>query len=570
VFNDEVKPDCNPEVEVCGGDCQDVYANINPGQEEVWYDGVDADCSGGSDWDFDGDGYRSDVYGWEDCDDTNALIYPASEEALDRIDNNCNGATDESISPETAKVIGVGDDDGEGAGNSITVADLNDNGVPDLVFGIYRYDYKGGSEWTQGLGAGGVAIFHDNGLEDFDNLSNDADIFIEGEKSTDEFGHAVVTIGDYDEDGVSDIVVGSRGHGSSLQGRVYVFSGAGIGTGTDPDDADLIITGATKHQIGEGLSSDTDLNGDGTFDVVMFGSDAFIAYTYLGVHYMNPSESGNVSWTSVDTTWKNKCGYHYSSSTYRGYCGAYVSYAATTGDIGGTDSWQYNANAGGDLDGDGYHDIVLSEPNNDASYTNAGAVYALWGKSAQYARKASNLSTDAARIMTGKTYNDYFGGLAGFSADVDGDGSNELWVHDKGASKLYFYLGGSRSGYALNNAEAVFTDVSKALTAITNAGDWDGDGIDDIGLSFAGVGAGAGTYTLLPSRSWSGSDLKMRDEQIADIKGMEYNYQFGMGTPDKAHDLDGNGTADLIFGDMAYDEDEDDAEGAVYLMYQPL
>jgi hypothetical protein len=62
----------------------------------------------------------------------------------------------------------------------------------------------------------------------------------------------------------------------------------------------------------------------------------------------------------------------------------------------------------------------------------------------------------------------------------------------------------------------------------------------------------------------------LEDYQIADIAGMEYNGQFGMGTLDRARDLDGNGTADLIFGDMGYDEDEDDPEGAVYMIYQPL
>lgn len=569
VFNDAVDPDCDPTTEICGGDCQDVYADINPGVEEVWYDGVDADCSGGSDWDFDGDGYRSAEYGWEDCDDTDARIYPASEEALDRIDNNCNGATDEDISPETADVIGIGDDDGDGSGNAITIADLNDNGIPDLIFGIHRFDYKGGSEWTEGLGAGGVAIFSDNGLDDFDNLSEDADFFIEGDKSTDEFGHAVVTIGDYDDDGVTDIAVGSRGH-SGLKGRVYVFSGAGIDTTTDPNDADLIITGNNKHQIGQGLASDTDLNGDGTYDLIMYGTDAYIAYTYLGVQYMSPSESGSVSWSSVDSTWRNKCGYYY-STTSRGYCGPYISYGASSGDIGGTDSWYYNAHGGGDLDGDGYHDLAISEPNNDQTYTNAGATFVLWGRSTQFTRSAGNFATDASRVTTGKKYNDYFGGLAGLSPDVDGDGSNELWVHDKGDSKLYFYLGGSRSGYGQSNADAVFKGVGGALTAVTNAGDWDGDGIDDIGLSFSGSGASGGEYVLLPSKAYTGSALKLEDHHLGNIGGMDYNNAFGMGAAHQAHDLDGNGTSDLLLGDLGYDEDEDEeAEGAVYLIYQPL
>ena len=56
-----------------GEDCDDDDADINPGETEVWYDGVDSDCDGWSDDDADGDGFDSyaDADG-TDCDDTDA------------------------------------------------------------------------------------------------------------------------------------------------------------------------------------------------------------------------------------------------------------------------------------------------------------------------------------------------------------------------------------------------------------------------------------------------------------------------------------------------------------------
>ncbi|MCB9795752.1 MAG: FG-GAP repeat protein [Alphaproteobacteria bacterium] len=59
-------------------DCDDTDAAINPGAAELWYDGVDADCDGLSDYDADADGYDSEDYGGEDCDDGDASRFPGA------------------------------------------------------------------------------------------------------------------------------------------------------------------------------------------------------------------------------------------------------------------------------------------------------------------------------------------------------------------------------------------------------------------------------------------------------------------------------------------------------------
>ena len=41
------------------GDCDPVASDVYPGAPETWYDGIDSDCSGGSDYDQDGDGHDS-------------------------------------------------------------------------------------------------------------------------------------------------------------------------------------------------------------------------------------------------------------------------------------------------------------------------------------------------------------------------------------------------------------------------------------------------------------------------------------------------------------------------------
>ena len=74
-----------------GGDCDDTDASIGPSATEVWYDGDDTDCDGLSDYDADVDGYDSQTYGGEDCDDMDASVYPEASEVDATKDNDCDG-----------------------------------------------------------------------------------------------------------------------------------------------------------------------------------------------------------------------------------------------------------------------------------------------------------------------------------------------------------------------------------------------------------------------------------------------------------------------------------------------
>ena len=75
-------------------DCDDDAATAFPGAAEIWYDDVDQDCLGGSDYDQDQDGHDAMPAG-PDCDDLDADRSPDQDEICDGgIDNNCNGVAD--------------------------------------------------------------------------------------------------------------------------------------------------------------------------------------------------------------------------------------------------------------------------------------------------------------------------------------------------------------------------------------------------------------------------------------------------------------------------------------------
>lgn len=75
-----------------GTDCDDTDPTVGEGRTETWYDGIDQDCLGGSDFDQDGDGVESNAYGGTDCDDLDPLRSPATTEIVgDEIDQDCDG-----------------------------------------------------------------------------------------------------------------------------------------------------------------------------------------------------------------------------------------------------------------------------------------------------------------------------------------------------------------------------------------------------------------------------------------------------------------------------------------------
>ena len=205
----------------------------------------------------------------------------------------------------------------------------------------------------------------------------------------------------------------------------------------------------------------------------------------------------------------------------------------------------------GDVDGDGYADLLVGAPG---VATKTGAAYLVLGGSAP-----GDLDLGSADAQyTGEEIGDYAGNSVAGAGDVDGDGSPDLligaYINDdggSGAGAAYLVLGDSAPGdLDLGSADAQYTGEQAgdgAGSSVAGAGDVDGDGYADLlmGARYnhdGGDYAGA-AYLVLGGSAPGDLDLGSADAQYTGELG-DYAGTSVAG----AGDIDGDDHADLLIG----------------------
>jgi hypothetical protein len=322
-----------------------------------------------------------------------------------------------------------------------------------------------------------------------------------------EFGESLSSAGDVNADGYSDVIIGARDFGPELGAAfVYLGSPAGLGEPTILFGPDTV---GFDDNFGGSVASAGDVNGDG-FDDVIVGADFWdLPLPNSGAAFAFVGSAGGPETTP--------------------------SWSAEDPQGAGSASFGDEVSSGGDVNADGYDDIIVGASFDDTLGTNAGAAYAFLGS-------ALGLEPIPAWEAFGE---DHFGNVLSPAGDVNNDGYADIIVgapfENAFKGVVYLYLGSnvgleSMSAWIGESPEEMDTnDFGKTLAP---AGDLNGDAYDDVfvgtsleypypGKIVSYFGSAAG---LEPTPTWT---LELAPNGLSEIA---------------AGDANGDGYRDLLVG----------------------
>lgn len=374
------------------------------------------------------------------------------------------------------------------------LGDVNGDGYADFAVGAY------GNSGGRGV----VHIFHGAAS----GPSSTPALSLAGSTASAYFGYAVAGAGDVNGDGYDDIVIGAP-MASDEDGRVYVYHGSASGIGTS---AAITLPGdRASAQFGLQVAGVGDVNGDGYADIAVQAKGA-VSYMREGkVHLFLGSASG------------------ISSTEARSWTGT-----ATNEQLG------YALAGVGDVNGDGYDDIVLGAPGV-SSWT---------GRADLHLGGASGPDGTADRTWSG-TSSSVLGAAACGLGDIDGDGYADLAITRQGTGEVAIWRGGA-SGPG-SSADATVTAPSGASlfgTALACGQDGDGDGRPDLAVGAYATTVGSWTYAGRVW-TWRGVDGGFDGSYAETMAGSATNGQFGERVA-FVGDTDGDGLTDLLVAERGY------------------
>lgn len=241
----------------------------------------------------------------------------------------------------------------------------------------------------------------------------------------------------------------------------------------------------------------------------------------------------------------------------------------------------------GDMNGDGRSDVVLGAPRADANgRQDSGSAYVVFGQATRGTVDLAALTGKGFRI-NGAAASDLAGTAVAGLGDVNGDGKGDLAIGaptQGGSSSVYVIFGGRTSGaidlanlgaegfriVGLNWGGKIVGGVSVEQLRLKETGDMNGDGRADIVVSdasSASVVFGKSSTTIVDLANLGSGGFRITGMQMA----TSHPYCDGIVQycipVARLSDVNGDGAADVLVGDILASNNGRGSSGSVYVIY---
>jgi len=425
----------------------------------------------------------------------------------------------------TADAFYESDQVGAKLGKSVSGAgDVNGDGYADVIVGAERYDHG-----TKGEGA--AFIYHGGPA----GLSPIAATMVESNALEANMGYSVSGAGDVNGDGYADVIVGARQYLSNLnRGAFFVYHGSA--TGIISTAITKVVSDQDGAFLGMSVSDAGDVNGDGYADVIAGAPYYDNGQTLEGVAYVHhggPSGCAAMPAVLLEINIASVC---------MGWC----------------------VRNAGDVNGDGYADVIVGAPYYSNGQTNEGAAYVFHGGS-------SGVSTVATTMIESNNIAGLLGKSVSGAGDVNGDGFADVIIGQTGYNNGQ---SGEGAAYIHHGSTAGISPITDAIiesnqaygymgSEVSSAGDVNGDGYADVivgakyydsgqideGVAFVYYGNFSGILTSAASMVQSDQAYSLLGESVS-----------------CAGDVNGDGYSDVIVGAVHY-ENGQQKEGAAFVYH---
>jgi VCBS repeat-containing protein len=395
-----------------------------------------------------------------------------------------------------------------------SAGDFNGDGFGDFLIGAPGASPNGTFAAGQGyvvfgsatLGAGGS--FDLTTLEAERSLDGSNGFVLPGIADSERIGSAVSEAGDVNGDGFTDLIIAAPSadpNGINAAGKTYiVFGGATVGTSGSVDlsafdgSNGFVVNGISEFDtLGRAVSSAGDINNDGFADFIIGAPQAdpngieSAGQSYVILGSADVGAGGSLDLANLEAE---------RSRSLDGSNGFVLNGIEMEDDSG------WSVSGGGDVNGDGFADLIIGAPYAEPNGTErAGETYVVFGQAGGFSASIDLSGLDGSNgfVINGAATDEASGYAVSRAGDINGDGLADLIIGASGSDFVQDSPGKSYVVFGQADGFSATLDLAnlgtqgfridgivagdRAGIAVSDTGDVNGDGIDDLIVGASGA-----------------------------------------------------------------------------------